>query len=319
MKILEKAVHAQLYHYFTTNDLLSQCQSGFRPLHSTTTALIDVNDYLLSNIDNGYITGALFLDFKRAFDSVNHSILLNKLEKYGICGSELAWFTNYLSDRNQCVFYKVKLSSFRKVKMGIPQGSILGPLLFVVFINDMCDLLYSDQTKLSLYADDAALFCKVRDYLSVQTKLQTELNRVMQWVDKNDLQLNAKKCKVMLFGTHKKVHNKQIVLKREDDIIEQVTQFKYLGVMLDNTLKFDKHIEFVFAKLARTIGYITQIKKYLPKQVLILLYNALILPHIDYGLIIWGTSAKFLILKVQRLQNRYARLILNADFLTPHL
>ena len=204
MKILEKALHKQLYTYLVSNNILSSSQSGFRPLFSTTTALIDVSDYLHTNIDYGYIIGALFLDFKRAFDLVNHSILLDKMYEYGVHNTELAWFKNYLSDRSQCVCYNGKLSTFRDVGMGIPQGSILGPLLFVIFINDICDLNFEQNTKICLYADDTALFCKGRDISSVQTSLQLEFEKLMLWVQMNDLKLNTSKSKVMLFGTRKK-------------------------------------------------------------------------------------------------------------------
>ena len=297
--------------------MLSNCQSGFRPL-STATALIDASDYLHTNVDFGYIIGALFLDLKRAFDLVNHTILLEKLEQYGVHDTELAWFRNYLSDRSQCVSYNGKLSTFRDVGMGIPQGSILGPLLFVVFINDICDLNFQEHTKLCLYADDTALFCKARDVSSVQISLQSEFEKIMQWVQTNDLKLNTNKCKAMLFGTHKKVRAKQILIQHESQVIEQVNNFKYLGIIFDNLLKFDKHIDKTCNKIARTIGFIRQIKQYLPRKVLIMLYNGLILPHIDYGLVIWGRSSQCFTSKLQRLQNRYARLVLNADFFTPH-
>ena len=319
MKILEKGVHMQIYSYFTDNGLLSNCQSGFRPLYSTTTALIDVNDHLLKNIDQKYVTGALFLDFKRAFDSVNHSILINKLAKYGICHSELLWFKNYLMDRAQCVSFDGTLSNFRIIKTGIPQGSILGPLLFTIFINDICDLNFTEKTKLCLYADDAALFCKARDNASAQTFLQCEFNKIMKWVKDNDLQLNLNKCKVMLFGTRKKIHGKQIIVRFEDFIFQQVYQYKYLGITLDNLLRYDKHVEMVCGKIARAIGYIRQIKYYLPQNVLIMLYNGLLLPYIDYGLVIWGKCAQYLLSKVQKLQNRFARIILNVDYYTPNL
>ena len=122
----------------------------------------------------------------------------------------------------------------------------------------------------------------------------------------------------MLFGTRKKIISKQILIQYESQVIEQVNNFKYLGIIFDNSLKFNEHIDKTCNKISRTIGFIRQIKQYLPKKVLVMLYNGLILPHIDYGLVIWGKSCQFLIIKLQRLQNRYARLVLNADFFTPH-
>ena len=202
--------------------------------------------------------------------------------------------------------------------MGIPQGSILGPLLFVIFINDLCDLNFQKDTKLSLYADDTALFCKAKCVNTVQNSLQSEFDKIMQWVQANDLKLNTGKCKVMLFGTHKKVRAKQILIQHESQFIEQVDKFKYLGLIFDNFLKFDKHIDKTCSKISRSIGFIRQIKQYLPRKVLIMLYNGLILPHIDYGLILWGKSSQCFTSKLQRLQNRYARLVLSADFFTPH-
>ena len=122
----------------------------------------------------------------------------------------------------------------------------------------------------------------------------------------------------MLFGTYKKIRAKQILIQHQRQVIEQVNNFKYLGIIFDNSLKFDKHIDKTCNKIARTIEFIRQIKQYLPRKVMIMLYNGLILPHIDYGLVIWGKTSKCYMSKLQRLQNRYARLVLNADFFTPH-
>ena len=130
-KIIERAVHDQLYHFLTKNGVLNPCQSGFRRNHSTATTLIDVSDYILNNMNKGLITGALFLDLKKAFDTVDYDILLQKLYNYGVTGNTLNWFKSYLSDRMQAVNINSTLSDFKNVNIGIPQGSILGPLLFI--------------------------------------------------------------------------------------------------------------------------------------------------------------------------------------------
>ena len=167
-KILEKVVHTQLYKYLQEHKFLSQRQSGFRPKHSTATCLIEITDFLLNNLDSGVITGAIFLDLKKAFDVISHEILLSKLPYYGIISVELNCFSSYLSDRQQCVSFQGVQNDFLHVKSGVPQGSILGPLLFCLFLNDMCNLKFNNQTKIALYADDTALFCKGSNILNSQ-------------------------------------------------------------------------------------------------------------------------------------------------------
>ena len=132
-KILERVVHDQLYDYLTSNNILHPCQSGFRSNHSTNTTLIDVTDHILSNMNEGKVTGAIFLDLKKAFDTVSHRLLLKKLHSYGITGHTLQWFESYLKNRCQAVNINSTLSDFKDINIGIPQGSILGPLLFIVF------------------------------------------------------------------------------------------------------------------------------------------------------------------------------------------
>ena len=181
----------------------------------------------------------------------------------------------------------------------------------------MCSLSYLKNTKLCLYADDAAVFCKDRNINTVSKLLQKEFTKICNWVESNNLELNLKKCKSMLIGSKRKVKNANLIIKYKKEIIEQVHEFKYLGVVLDDCLSWNKHIEKVFTKISRIIGCIRQIKHNIPQNILIMLYNALILPHIDYGIVIWGRTSKCNIKKIQKLQNKYARLILNADFSIP--
>ena len=174
-KILEKAVHSQLYSYLEQHTLLTDCQSGFRPLHSTSTCILDITEYLLENMSSGNVTGGIFLDLRKAFDVIPHEILLQKLSLFGIKGTELQWFKDYITERRQCVTVAGKLSDFLPVKSGVPQGSTLGPLIFSMFINDIPNVKLLPSSKLVLYADDTAVFCKGRTWQEVETQLQIQL------------------------------------------------------------------------------------------------------------------------------------------------
>lgn len=319
MKILEKAVHSQLYKYFIDNELLSSLQSGFRPLHSTNSVLIDVNEYLLRNIEEGLVTGVVFIDLKSAFDSVSHELLLSKLSTYGVKETEAIWFSNYLHDREQCVKVNDSLSNFRPISKGVPQGSMISPLLFSIFINDACNIKFGNSFKLCVYADDTAIFCRGKSCSLVQKELQLALNKILAWIDDNRLTLNVKKTKCMLIGTQSKVKNKKLEMYVNTNKLEQVNEFKYLGLIIDSCLRWNCHINTLCNKLSRTIGYIRRIQYLLPKRILLMIYNSLFLPHIDYCNIIWGQSAMCHISRIQKLQNRFARLILKADFFTPHI
>ena len=312
-KILERAVHMQLYEYLQKFELLSHRQSGFRPKHSTATCLVEITDFLLNNLDSGLITGAIFLDLKNAFDIISHEILLSKLPFYGIKTTELDWFSSYLCKRQQCVSFQGALSDFENVSSGVPQGSILGPLLFCLSINDMCNLQFENETKIALYADDTALFCKGSNFLSSQTTLQKEYDLLREWFRINQMEINANKTKVMVFGTKRKVKNQILRISHGEDYLENVTHTKYLGVTLDQSLNWSLHISNTISKINRAIACITRIKSFLTEKILAQLYYSFILPHIDYCSVVWGKCNKTDLIKLQRTQNRYARLVLNAD------
>ncbi len=165
-KIFEKEVFDQLYEHLSQNLLLSKYQSGFRPKHSTMSALIQMCDHWLENMDNGMLNGVVFLDIRKAFDSIDHSILLKKMnEQFGIDGTELKWFESYLTKRQQVCFVNGHTLSPRQITCGVPQGSILGPLLFLLYINDMPKCLKS--TTPCVYADDTEIFATSHDYDSL--------------------------------------------------------------------------------------------------------------------------------------------------------
>ena len=227
-KIMERAVHDQLYRHLSKHQLLNKWQSGFRPGYSTATALTYVTDLLLKEIDSKHVTGIIFLDLKKAFDTVDHELLLNKLEQYGIQQNEHKWFKSYLSSRTQSVKVNNIISDDLGIEYGVPQGSILGPMLFTLFINDLPHV--TDKCKVILYADDTALLYSHTDSQQVETVLNQEIKNVTEWLNQNKLTLNTKKPQTMIVGNRSRKNNKQLLeIKVNEETVQQIPEFKYLS------------------------------------------------------------------------------------------
>ena len=314
-KVFEKEVFRQLYEYFNENSLLSKFQSGFRPGYSTLSALIQMCDSWFENMDNGKLTGVVFLDIRKAFDSIDHEILLKKLKFYGVVGTEYDWFQSYLTNRYQQTFLNGFLSKKKKIICGIPQGSILGPLLFLIYINDLPN--YLESTVPCLYADDTQVFASSQDTSELADKLNSDLVNIMDWLTVNKLQSHAKKTKFMLVGSAYNLSISNDVTSSimiNNNIIESVRSQKCLGVDLDNRLAFDIYIENICRKICSGIGVIRRIKPFVPLRSLRMLYKALIQPYFDYCSPLWDTCGKVLKDKLQVVQNRAARILTGARF-----
>ena len=198
-KVFEKEVHKQLYKYLTDNNLLHPSQHGFRRKRSTQTALIKVVDNWLTNIDKGQVTAVVFLDLAKAFDIVKHNILVRKLETLGVTGPDLDWFSSYLDNRQQQVFYNGVFSSTEHILSGVPQGSCLGPLRFLVYINDLpCCISHST---VNFFADDTALYYSSNNADEILRRLNVDLENISKWIKLNGLALNPKKCEFMVVGS----------------------------------------------------------------------------------------------------------------------
>ncbi len=307
-KILERSVHDQIYSYLQENNILSTEQSGFRPNHSTETALLDVTDYILNGMDKGKATGIVFLDLRKAFDTVNHDLLLKKLHDIGVRGIELAWFKSYLSDRKQSTAYQGTLSAYEDITIGVPQGSILGPLLFCIFVNDLPKFL---TCKTVLYADDTALMFSSNDKNVLNINLNNNLKQVSEWLQRNKLSLNIAKTKYMICGTRQCIENfDNMSVLINDSEIEQVQTFKYLGIWFDPLLKWDYQVQNTSKKVSQRIGLVSRLRKFVPFKTTKLLANCLVLPYFDYCSLVWRNCSKDLSNKLQVLQNRLARIVL---------
>ncbi len=310
-KILERIVHSQLYDHITTYNLLSEAQFGFRKYHSTSTCVLKLLDNVYRNIEQGKLTGVVFLDLKKAFDTVNHSILINKLRSFNVHQNSILWFDNYLKDRKQQVRIKDCRSDSHVVKCGVPQGSILGPLLFIIYINDLEQ--YLTDCNVNLYADDTALYTSANSHIELLLNLRLELTVVSEWLKANRLTLNIKKTKLVVFGSRQKLsQTPQLKLAINGEQLEQVSQMKYLGVILDHTLTFDAHIDYVFSKSVKKLGILRKSRDYLDMDTSVMLYKSLVLPHFDYCDLVYCCTNAANLQKLQTLQNSACRTLLGA-------
>ena len=201
-KLLEKLIHKQLYSYVQENDILFSGQSGFRPLYSTTAALLKVTDDWKEKIDRKNYIASVFIDLRKAFDTINHDILYNKLMNLGIEVTELKWFQSYLSKRSQRVIINDVLSDPHDINAGVPQGSILGPILFLLFINDMPTIL--THCSIEMYADDTLLYTYGKDVEKIKHALNNDLKQLENWLRLNQMHVNVSKTKVMLLHSKTK-------------------------------------------------------------------------------------------------------------------
>ena len=284
-KVFEKVIFNQVHEHFHVNNLHFSNQYEFRKKHSTELAVLEVIDRITNQLDQGITPINIYLDLSKAFDTLDHDILLNKLQYYGVNGSALALFRSYLTERRRYVDYNETSSSLEHISTGVPQGSILGPLLFIIYINEIAQS--SPYFNVITCADDTTLCGKSAG----QIDIGMELKHVTEWLKMNKLSLNVKKTKAMLFHMPQK---KIIVpkIKINGTIIDFVDNFNFLGINLNKHLNWNPHVKIVSNKLVKTVGVLNILKKTLPLNILRIIYNALILPHLNYGILAWGHQAK---------------------------
>ena len=313
-KILEKIIHDQLFDFLKQNSILANQQSGFRPLHSTETTLLHSVNQCLVNMDKGLINGFLFLDLKKAFDTVDHNILISKLEKYGIRGTALHLFRCYLSERKQICKLQNTMSEVVNLTCGVPQGSNLGPLLFLLYINDLPNCL--EETQASMFADDTNLSCHGKSSSEVESMINTDLENVHKWLIANKLTLNEEKTECMLVGSRQRLqqslNNSEIVIGNH--IIQQVSNKKVLGVIIDEQLKWKEHNDAQCKKISQSIALLRRAKQFVNQDTLLNMFNALVLPHFTYCSNVWSDGSCSHIEKLKKLQKRAARVITGSTY-----
>ena len=312
-KIFEKVMYARLSNFLEECEILYEKQFGFRKHYSTNHALVSIVEHIKQNLDNNKFTCGVFVDLEKAFDTVNHEILIKKLEYYGIKGAYNSWLSSYLSNRWQYVTLGNTKSQNRKVSCGVPQGSVLGPLLFLIYINDMNKALKNCITH--HFADDTNLLCSKRNLKELRKTMNEELSLLFEWLCANRLSLNVSKTEFIVFRPNRKTINQTFTLKLNQKTIRESTKIKYLGVLLDNKLSWSLHITELCKKISRAIGMLFKMKSLCPTATLKSIYYSLFHSHLSYGISVWGTAKTSLSHKIFLLQKRAVRVIAKADFL----
>jgi hypothetical protein len=284
VKITESEVKDQLINYLEEHNLLTVDQSAYLKHHSTTTCLHKVIGEWQELIDDGEMIGACFLDISKCFDSIDHKILETKLQKYGIKDSELNWFNSYLSDRTQKVICNNQLSKTCKMSIGVPQGSILGPILFLLFINDLTQ--FSSQSHCNLFADDALFYVHGTDIESINSKLQNSIDSIADWYRRNKLSLNVKKSNVMIIHRKKNIQDTIDVTINQNKLI-QIDSVKYLGLHIDSKLQWQHHVNNMCKNLTKKLAMMNRSAKFVDKQTMIQIYKSFIMPTFDYADTVW--------------------------------
>ena len=311
-KVFEKIMYNHLINFINKHNILYKYQFGFRKRHSTNHAIITLVDKISTALDRGNVVIGCFLDLKKAFETVNHSILISKLYKYGIRGNSLQWFKSYLANRQQFVQIHTSKSNTETVTCGVPQSSILGPLLFILYINDLSNV--SDVLFPILFADDTSVYIEAENESLVISILNEELEKINTWLKAIKLTLNLDKSHYRVFHRGKRKIDfdtpslNHISLKR-------VKFTKFLGVIIDDQLKWSNHILYIKNKIAKGFGIILRARKFFNRKTLQNLYHSFIFPYLIYCVEIWGSASDAHLLPLILLQKKIVRVISFSPYL----
>ncbi len=309
-KVLEKVVYKRLYSFLNKHDILYPHQYGFRHKHSTCDALCDFTYNMLQAFENKHASLAVYLDLFKAFDTIDHGILLRKMEHYGIRGIALDWIRSYLNQRKQYLSFKGTNSHVFTMPCGVPQGSVLGPLLFILYSNDIPKSL--EHCKAILFADDTTLYLSSPDIRNLYCHMNNDLDNLNDWFKANKLSLNASKTKYMSFNMKNGHH--LLNLSIGDDFLEKVNETKFLGIIIDDELKWNKHIDYCRKKISSGVYAMNSAKHILSTNHLRILYSSLIQPYLTYGNLLWGNALKKYITPIEIQQKKSIRCMYKTSY-----
>ena len=306
-KILEKLMSKRLCTFLQLHHILYDFQFGFRKHYSTVFALVDVLDNIYEHLDKHEYVIGIYLDLQKAFDTVNHDILLYKLSNYGIRGVVYQWFKSYLTGRKQFTTLAGFHSETVPVSTGVPQGSVLGPLLFLLYINDIYNA--TPYVRVKLFADDTNLFLYDKSLLNLFDRANESLQCLHKWFVANKLSLNVAKTCYSVFGSKEQDIGLKLTINGQN--IERVGSCKYLGIFIDSELSWNEHIHYIYQKIIKFIGIFYKIRGNLSAQVLEMLYFAFVYPHLLYGIEIYANTFQSHLNKLIILNNKILRIIQN--------
>ena len=314
-KIFEKVAHNQLTTYFKANKLFYKGQYGFRDEHSTELASLELIDRVMNAFENKHTPVAIYMDLSKAFDTLDHKILLQKLDYYGIKGIELNWFKSYLAERKQYVEINNTKSDYQTITTGVPQGSVLGPLLFLIYMNDIEEA--SSALNSILFADDSTFMSSMNAVFpnhkldhNFEENINKELSKIYDWLAVNKLSLNARKTKFMIFHTQGTRLNFIPKIHINGTIIERVVDFNFLGLTINENLSWKPHVNKISNKLSKYSGILCRLKHFLPIHILRMIYCSIIQSNLTYSLLAWGFDCNRLI----KLQKKILRIISSSKY-----
>ena len=309
-KIIEKVVYHKMINFIDKYDILTKDQYGFRKNMGTDTALANYIDSIIKNLNNNQVTVSVFMDLSKAFDVLNHNILKCKLEHYGFRNNFLQFIMSFVEDREYFVSANGHISQTKTVNIGVAQGSTLGPLFFLLYINDMIN---SAELFFSLFADDSTATCCDFTLKDALEKLTNEFAKVLEWLKANKLIINLQKTHIMVFTNKGKPNSSSLNI--DGNIIQERTETKFLGVILDNQLNWHAHVKHISSKISKSVAIIRMLRDTFPKYILKTLYLTLVYPYLNYCNLIWGSAYASTLIPLVILQKKCIRLICNADFL----
>ena len=284
---MEKLVHKHLYCFLDQNEILYNNQYGFRNSHSATHALIEITEKIRNALDSKYYACDVFIDLEKAFDAVNHTIMLDKLKYYGVRGIPNNWFKSFLQDRYQYTNIKERSSEKLLIMHGVPPGSVLGLLLFLLYISDLHKAMM--HCSVHHFADDTNLLLIDKSLKRINKHINHDLKHLWQWIRSNKLSLNGGKTKIIIFRNRFQQVNKKLNFRVSGEKINLTSSVKYLGVYVPPTLTWNTYLLKLIPKLNRAVGLLSKIR-HTPKPLLRTIYYSLFNSHLMYTCQTWGQS-----------------------------
>lgn len=310
-KLMEHVIYCHMVSFLETNSFFSMHQHGFRKNYSCETQLLAFTNDLFSAADHLITVDCIFIDFSKAFDSVCHSLLLYKLSKLNMDPNIFKWIECFLSNRTQYVTANDHNSPHCPVTSGVPQGSVLGPLLFLIYINDLPSCISSS---IKLFADDCVVYRKILEPADHHA-LQSDLDNISFWCDTWLMKLNPAKCKSMRIARHSNyILPCDYLLNRVR--LTQVSSYKYLGIIISANLSWQDHVDYITSNANRALGYLRRNFSLAPTNLKLILYKTLVRSKLEYASSIWDSHINSIILQIEAIQNRSARFIFSNYFRT---